>query len=301
MITLSEALNTYVATNPRINSDGTIRRYEATIVSLGKFLERDPLIADLNADTYGRWVRHRRDVVGVAPSTLHGEAQKLLVIWRWLAKRGEVAQPDVMLPRKFEKDNTTWVTDEYAKIEAAGRSCDWYVGQVPGSIYWPAMLGVAVESGERLGALHKLESHHFDFAALTVTFPRHIRKGQTRDLTKSISLQTATDVQKLIALRPMRPFAPLLQPSMYHPMRRLLCDAGLPSDRSRLFHCLRRYHATQVELMGGNAARSLDHSDPRVTARYIDTRQLGPQPMPSRPGAKREPTRWFGWLRRLVG
>src|SRR5690606_29888167 len=126
-------------------------------------------------------------------------------------------------------------------------------------------------------------------------------KGQTRDLTKSISLQTGLDVQKLLALRPMRPFAALNQPSLYHPMRRLLCDAGLPSDRSRLFHCLRRYHATQVELMGGNAQRSLDHSSESVTRRYIDQRQMGPQPMPSRPGVTREPTRWFGWLRRLVG
>src|SRR5690606_18503011 len=124
---------------------------------------------------------------------------------------------------------------------------------VPGRIYWPAMLGVAVETGERLGALYRLEAHHFDFTKMEVTFPREIRKGQTRDLTKTISAQTVIDVQKLIALRPMRPFAPLLQPSLYHPMRRLLCDAGLPSDRSRLFHCLRRYHATQVTLMGGNA------------------------------------------------
>lgn len=82
--------------------------------------------------------------------------------------------------------------------------------------------------------------------------------------------------------------------SMYHPMRRLLCDAGLPSGRDRLFHCLRRYHATQVALAGGNAQRSLDHSDGRITERYIDKKQLGPEPMPQRPKSRRGLLGWLG-------
>lgn len=292
---LREALELYVSTNPRINSDQTARRYLATIIALEKFLERSATIEDLDADTYGRWVRHRRDKVGVAPSTLHGECQKLLVLWRWLAKRRDVdvAEPTVALPRKFEAEPETWTVEQYAALEAAARRCTWYVGQVPGKVYWPALLGVAVETGERLGALHKLELHHFDFAKMAVTFPAAIRKGNTRDLTRRISLQTGQDVQALAAYRPMRPFAALLQPSLYHPMRRLLCDAGLPSGRGKLFHCLRRYHATRVVEAGGNAQRSLDHSDGRVTARYVDTSQLGPEPMPERPRPARG---WFWWL-----
>ncbi len=282
---LTELLKKYVETNTRIQSKGTVQRYEATLIALGKYLEREPTTEDLNSDTYARWVIWRRDVCGVAPTTLHGEAQKLLVIWRWIARRPEygVREPEVQLPRKFEPENTTWVEDGYSKLEKAGRECDWFVGSIPGKIYWPAFLGVAVESGERLGALHKLEAHHFDFTRLEVKFPAENRKGKTRDLTKQISLQTAIDVQALIAMRPIRPFAPLLQASMYHPYRRLLCDAGLPAGRSRLYHCLRRYHATQVHLRGGNAQRSLDHSDAKTTARYLDQRQLGPEPMPNRP------------------
>lgn len=292
---LREALNLYVSTNPRIQSDQTVRRYEATIISLAKFLERPPSVSDLDSDTYGRWLRHRRDICGVAPSTLHGEAQKLLVLWRWLAKRKDfdVEPPEVMLPRKFEKDNTTWVVSEFERIERAGRNCQWYVGQVPGSVYWPAMIGVAAETGERLGAIHKLEGHHFDWVKLEVTFPASVRKGQTRDLVKRISRQTARDVQALLALRPMRPFAALQQPSLYHPMRRLLCDAGLPSGRNRMFHCFRRYHATRVTEAGGNAQRSLDHSDPRITERYLDKRQLGPEPMPRRARFRRS---WWRWI-----
>lgn len=295
-MTLSDALNLYVSTNPRIQSKQTIRRYEATLISLGKFLERPPTIEDLNADTYGRWVIHRRDVCAVASATLHGECQKLLVIWRWLARRKDVdvAEPDVHLPRLFEQQNTTWVREEYERIERAGRECNWYVGQIPGNVWWPAMLGVAVESGERLGALYQLEAHHFDFERLEVTFPANVRKGKTRDLTKPISPQTAEDMQSLLAMRKLRPFAPLQQHSLYHPMRRLLCDAGLPSGRNRLFHAIRRYHATQVHLAGGNAQRSLDHASPRTTARYLDQRQLGPEPMPRRQHAAST------WWRRLL-
>lgn len=297
---LAEAYQYYSDTNPRISSDATAKRYFATVIAFEKFLKRPPTLADLTADNYNLWVRHRRDVVGVAPSTLHGEAQKFLVIWRWLSRRREATEPLVALPRTFEAENSTWVADEWRRIEAAGRACTWFVGAIPGNIYWPAMLGVAVESGERLGAIHKLESHHFDFAKGQVTFPREIRKGKTRNLTRRISTLTASDVQALIALRPQRPFAALNQSSMYHPMRRLLCDAGLPSGRSRLFHCIRRYHATQVALKGGDPSRSLDHSDPRVTERYVDESQMPAPPIPSRNGEDQsKPEGWLDkWFRR---
>lgn len=292
---LKEALEIYVSTNPQIQSDDTARRYQQTIVSLEKFLERPATIDDLNADTYGRWVIHRRDVLKRASTTVYGEAQKLLVIWRWLAARAdnEVQQPNVMLPKKFTREPETWTLEEYTRLETSARRCEWFVGEVPGKVYWPAFIGVMVETGERLGAVHKLQMQHFDFTKLSVRFPAEIRKGQTRDLTRDISLQTARDVQLLGEFRPRRPFAALLQNSMYHPWRRLLVDAGLPCGRDKMYHNLRRYHATQVALQGGDATRSLDHSDPRVTARYVDARQLGPEPMPKRPQERKGWFRWF--------
>src|SRR5690606_12114540 len=128
-----------------------------------KHLQRPPKVSDLTTERYNSWLKWRRDASGVAPSTLHGEAQKFLVIWRWLARRREVAEPNVMLPRAHWQEKKTWVLEEWRRIEAAGRCCDWYVGHVQGRIFWPAFLGVMVETGERLGAVHKLEAHHFDF------------------------------------------------------------------------------------------------------------------------------------------
>lgn len=280
---LRDVFQFYCDHNARVESQGTVQRYFATVISLEKYLKRTATVADLNPDTYGGWINFRRDVCGVAPSTLHGEAQKLCVLWRWLARRRDWDDCEVQLPKKFLQDNTTWIKDEYARIEQAARVCDWYVGEVPGRIYWPAMLGIAVETGERFGAIHKMEAHHVDFDRLLVTFPRENRKGKTRDLIRPISEQTAADLKVLFARRPLRPFAALLQPSMYHPMRRLLLDAGLPAGRSRLFHAIRRYHATQITIAGGNAQRSLDHSDGRVTERYIDKTQLPAQPLVPRP------------------
>lgn len=306
---LTDVYQHYCDTNPRITSEQTAKRYFATLISFEKFLDRPAKVQDLNSEAYGAWCKHRRDVCGVAPSTLHGEAQKFCVLWRWLARRRECNECNVVLPRKHEKENSTWLQDEFGRIEKAGRECTWFVGKVPGRIYWPALLGVAVESGERLGALHQLQAHHFDLEARKVLFPANIRKGKMRDLTKPLSEQTVKDVEALLAICPQRPFAAVQKNSMYHPMRRLLCDAGLPSDRSRMFHCLRRYHATQVTIMGGNATRSLDHSDPRITNGYVDKLQLAPEPMVERPqfdvtegtdSQSRAPARWLAasmaWL-----
>ena len=52
----------------------------------------------------------------------------------------------------------------------------------------------------------------------------------------------------------------------------VLRRAGLPIDRKRKFHCLRRTVASYYEAAGGNATEFLDHTTRRVTQAYLDPR-----------------------------
>lgn len=289
---LDDALREYLATNPRITSHQTGRRYWTMLNNFGRYLERPPTAADLTPANYGRWINQRRASGEVAAGTIRGEAEKLLVLWRWVAsQRGEPA-PLVALPPRSDTMPTALTPGELQRLERAALACEWRVGPLLGSVYWPAMIGVAIDTGERINAITQLRADDFDLAAKRVTFRAETRKGKRQTMVKPLHRRTAHHVALLLAARPHDPFAPVKAESLYAPFRRLLADAGLPRQRSRMFHCLRRTHATMVHRQGGDATASLGHSSDAVTRRsYLDRRLLD-QVLP-----RRRPW-WLGWFRR---
>lgn len=286
-MTLDQIVAEYTATNPRITSVQTTRRYLTTAASFRRWLGRPASFADLSPDNYGRWVRHRRDVDRVATGTVRGDAEKLLVLWRWWAERSGLPMPRVLLPPSASHEPTTWTPAELARLEAAARRCRWNVGRVPASIYWPALLGTCIDTGERITAVWSVRAEDLDLVAGRATFRR--RKGGGSSIVRAISRETVRDVRALVALRPVHPFAAVQAASLYAPLRRLTLEAGLPYGRTTAFHCLRKYHATSVHAQGGDATAALGHSDERTTRKhYIDRSQLAAV-LPRRGRS------WWGW------
>ena len=155
---------------------------------------------------------------------------------------------------------------------------------------------MAVDTGERLGAISQLRAEDIDLENRSVHFRRETRKGSRKDSRKPISKQTARDVKALIDYRPADPFAPVKAASLYQPMRRLLAEAGLSAERNNMFHAFRRYYATQVAIQGGDVSLALGHSDPRLARKsYVDASQM-PQFLP-----KRRPGSLFSGLKRRLG
>jgi integrase len=278
---LDDVLRQYVATNVRISSNETTRRYRTTVNNFARWLGRPATVADLTVENYGLWVNHRKQTRALG--TVRGEAEKLKVIWAWVeARRGGTLSPMVLLPPPAETEPIAWTPAELARLENAARRAEGMVGKVPACVYWPAFLGVAVDSGERLGALYSLRAADFDLARRSVRFRAETRKGGRKSLTKPLSRMTCRHVRRLLMHRAESPFAALHKNSLYGPMTKLLESAGLPSDRVRKFHCLRKTHATFVHLQGGDATESLDHRDPRTTRRgYLDKSQI-PKVVPNR-------------------
>lgn len=59
--------------------------------------------------------------------------------------------------------------------------------------------------------------------------------------------------------------------TIYNRYRKILEEAGLPTDRNHKFHCLRRSVASYFEAVGGDATKLLGHSTRRVTEKsYLD-------------------------------
>ncbi|CAE7233500.1 unnamed protein product [Symbiodinium microadriaticum] len=287
-VTVIEWAELYGQVNPRITSPRTMDRYRTTINNFDVWLGRPSTPEDLTADNYGRWVNHRRNIDHVAAGSLRGECEKLRAVWKWIAQRKGLPFPDTHLPRKVENVPETWVPEQVAKIDAAARRADWWIGGVPANLYYPAKIGIAVETGERHAAIHVLRWEDIDLENGTVTFRPETRKGRVKGSRKRITAAVVHDLRMLKVVSPGTPFEVVSLASLYHSMRRLLIEAGLPNGRNNMFHSFRRYHATQVHLAGGDASAALGHSDPSLVRKsYIDPTQL-PTIIPSvrKPAAK---------------
>ncbi|MEQ8846136.1 hypothetical protein, partial [Botrimarina sp.] len=225
-----------------------------------------------------------------------------LALWRWFARRDGRTMPDVALPPKARKTPEAWVPEEVERLDKAARAADWWIGGVPANLYFPALIGVAINTGERHGAIHHLAPGDIHLEKRLVYFRAEHRKGGATDARKPISAETAHDLRLLLEASPADVFNVVQLTSTYPPMRRLLLEAGLKATRNNMFHAFRRYHATQVAIAGGDPTTALGHSDPSLARKsYVDPTQLPAVTPGVRPVAKPTPAPRPGWLARITG
>ena len=295
---LRTLLAEYLAENPCITSRETGRRYTTLLNHLAEHFGREPTYEDLTVRWYGQWINWRRDQQRWEPGTIRGDAEKLGAIWRWEAARRGDPKPVLRLPKAVSRDAVAWTDAELATLMDAARASQRRIGGLPSRVYWPAMLGVLIDTGERIKAAHALRAQDIDLEARVVTFDRAHRKGSLSDNRCPISRPTARDLAELLRYRAVEPLAPVKCPSLYHGLSRLLQDAGLPSDRSRKFHCLRKTTATLLLRQGGDPSTQLGHADPELTRRrYIDWSQI-PRVLPRRDATLAD---WLRWGRQRLG
>lgn len=238
----------------------------------------------LSSETIAAY-RDTRIAAGVAADTVRGEVGKLIALARW---QGIV--PVVAVPRKIRRAPLAWTRHELWRLFRAARRTQRTVYGLPGNIYWPALLGLAYDTGERIGALWRIEWSDIDLRARTVRYRAEIRKGGYADALGTMSRQTATALAMLRRVAPSRPFAHGCDATLWRAFGRVLQDAGLPSDRRSKFHRLRRTHATLIHALGGDATAALGHASDATTRRhYLDPRAQKKPRLPS-------PWGWLSWL-----
>lgn len=213
---------------------------------------------------------------GASPATVRGELSKLIAFAKW---RGIVVE--IRMPKSPERCPKAWSRRELRTLFNEAERTNRNIWGIPGRVFWPGLLGLCYDTGERIGAVLQIE--WADIQERTVYYKAEYRKGGARDAVGAISRYTQ---KRLNLLRPhavKRPFVHGSPSTLWKAYKVLLEDAGLPSARDSKFHRLRRTHATELYKAGRDASASLGHSSDAITRKsYIDwtkvTRYLPWQP-----------------------
>lgn len=256
----------------------TAHQYKVQLKWLAEFVGHEPTLDDLTDDVLDGFLVHRAEKV--AAPTANKAYWCIVALWRRAYDLGMVAQRPTVQPL-VEPDPMpfAWFVHE---LQAILRTCSVVPGKiddVPARIWWPSLHWTIWSTGERIGAILKVEVSHLDLSRGELLVPAHIRKGRRKPRLYPL-LRPAIDL-----LRQMYdPSRKLLFPfpydisTLYNRYRRILKAAGLPADRKCKFHKIRRSVASYLEAAGGNATDWLDHSGRRVTRRsYLDQRICGDQ------------------------
>lgn len=251
-----------VKTRARVRA--AVRAYEA--MNLG------PLCSESIAK-----FRDARLAMGRAVNTVGGEVSKLSTYARW-----QGADVVVASPKKIRRSPVAWSKKELQRLFHEAEHTDRMIYHLPASVYFPALLWIAWESGERIGAMLGLEWTDIDLENRSIHYRAEIRKGGYADARWSISKRTARSIAALKAYGRPKPFDLGCRSTLWKCYTNLLNDAGLPNDRKSKFHRIRRSVATHVHLAGGDATLAMGHASPDVTwAHYIDRTQASATKKPN--------------------
>jgi integrase len=264
--------NEYKPGRLRSRSDSTLRLYAICLRMFDRSLGRPARLTDFNDATVSKYMRYRRDN-GASANTANRDLVSLLAIWRWANHKGYVSTwPDVELEKVPKRTPRGLTKKEIAKLFQAARDEDRPVGNVPGGLWWPALLLICWDTGERIGGVLGLTWDCCDLTEGWVTFRAESRKGGREDNTMRIAADTIEALSKLPRSGRRVFHWPYGKGYVYHRYDRILQRAELPTTREFKFHCVRKSMASWLEAAGGNATETLRHSNRRVTEAYIDPR-----------------------------
>lgn len=258
----------------RGKSPNTTRLYGSTIRTFGRWLNREPMLADLNELQLATYLEHRTTVV--APYTAEKERTQLVALATLAWERRLIEVKPVCPPAPLpERVPVAWSIEQMAHLMAVaedpatyGRCRDLY------SRLFPALIGLIWETGERIGAL--IDCRREDFTRPHLLCRAEARKGRKRD-----KLYTLTDgtCDRLEAL-PIDPDGKLVhwpfdRTFLQTAFGKVVAKAGLavPGKKRLRFHQIRRSALTYYAAAGGDACAMADHASPKTTQRwYLDPR-----------------------------
>jgi integrase len=259
----------------RGRSPRTAALYGFTFKAFGRWLEREPLVDDLDDLLVSRYLEHRATVV--SPYTAERERVALCALSRLLAERRVLPVPlAVPAGRVPDRVPVAWSLEHMGRLLAAATACTDVVDGVAMNVFWPALIGVLWETGERVGAV--MEARVADYTRPHMLVLAEARKGSKRDKLYQLTPATCDRLDGLVAGRDGLVFPwPKSRGLLWHWFRKLLRAAGLAGMKPRQgFHEIRRSAATHFAAAGGDAQRMLDHEHGRTTRRwYVDPRIAG--------------------------
>lgn len=184
--------------------------------------------------------------------------------------------PPSVLPDRVP---TAWTEEQLQRLWSAALAAPGRIGRIPASLYWPATIRLAFETGERIGAL--LATPRSEYLRPTLTVQPQARKGGRRGRIYQLSgdLCDLLDAMGGYGYEMLLPW-PLTPTYRYRHFKGILDAAGLAGKRLA-FHQVRRSAISHIAAAGGDPVAFAGHSNPAVTKRwYLDPRmaERGPAP-----------------------
>lgn len=188
--------------------------------------------------------------------------------------------PEVELEREPQRTPVAWTAAELSTLVATTKNlqgpvrfndtslptinrCDW----------WTALILTAFDSGERITALLGVEWSDVDLDAGWILFRAEHRKGGRADNCLDVADDTIEALRRI--QRPAGKVFPWDRGDLWMHFGAILEQAGLPYDRKRKFHCIRKSTASHLAAAGGDPGQMLTHSCAKVTQAYLDPRITG--------------------------
>lgn len=274
---LVETYEVFLKTNRKIQSPHTDKLYRLAIKQLNEALGKEATLSDLSDDALVAMEKH---LFGRSPFTINERTGRIKSIWRYAAKKGLVTvwpTLDVMPePPPFTR---AWHVDQLRVLVIACKQQRGRIGRTPADKFWLAWVLLLWDTGERSGSLPKLKWEWLNARGLDV--PGDARKGnkeafyrlssRTREVLESIR---SPDREYIFEL-------PFHVATIYNRFKRILKQAGLPTDRKSKFQRIRRSHLTYWAIAGQDPTERAQHSSSDVTRKHYLDMSLIEQPDPS--------------------
>lgn len=271
-MTLTTFLDTvYVPLRLRGRSKESIRLLRHAITQFSRWLGRPAMLDDLEDLVVSQWLTAMGE--RKAPNSVARERSGILALWnlaqgRGLVKLRPTVAPELVpqaIPRAF-------TADELARLADSARVAIGWIGPVPARVFFPALIAVGLESGERISAL--LNTPVRGWARPTLTVPASVRKGRRQERVYELSPE-ACDLVDAVSRHsgPTVFWWTASGTALRKRWKTITRRAGLGDGRDVQFHALRRSTASHLAAAGLDSTAFLGHSSDRVTRRsYLDPR-----------------------------
>lgn len=271
-MTLEAFLETvYVPLRLRGRSAESVRLLRHAVTQFSRWLGRPALLDDLEDLVVSQFLAAR--AAKLSPNSVARERSGLLAIWNLAQARGLVRLRPCVAPELIpEQIPRAFTTDELRRLaEAAGQASGW-IGPIPARTFFPALIAVGLETGERINALLRTPRHCWQRPTLRV--PARIRKGGRTERVYELSPE-ACDLVDAVSRHdgPTVFWWVASGTALRKRWKTITRRAGLGDGREVQFHALRRSTASHLAAAGLDATAYLGHSTDRITRRsYLDPR-----------------------------
>ena len=264
-------VNVYVPLRLRGRSPESVRLLRHAITQFSRWLGRPAVLDDLDDLVVSQWLTAMAEKK--SPNSVARERSGLLALWNLAQGRGLVKLRPTVAPELVPQGTPrAFTTDELSRLADSARYSYGWVGPVPASTFFQALIAVGLETGERISAILKTPRHCWQRPTLMV--PASIRKGGRQERVYELSPEACDLVDHVCRHTGPTVFWWVASgTALRKRWKTITRRAGLGDGRDVQFHALRRSTASHLAAAGLDATAYLGHSTDRITRRsYLDPR-----------------------------